>query len=115
MSKKDKSTRQKKHGEVFSKGTLDITRSGIGYVVLSGDEGDVLVRPNDFNTALNGDVVRVKVLKENPRNGRKEGRITEVITRKQSEFIGHVQLSSNYAFFMPDTDKPMPDVYIPIG
>ncbi len=114
MSKKDKPSREKKHEADVTKGTLDITRSGIGYVVVSGDGGDVLVRPNDFNTALNGDIVRVKVLKENGRTGRKEGKITEVVTRKQSEFTGHIQLSANYAFFIPDTDKPMPDLYIPL-
>ena len=114
MSKKEKSSRGKKHEEGLLKGTLDITRSGIGYVVISGDGGDVLVRPNDFNTALNGDTVRVKVVKENSRSGRKEGRIVEVVTRKQNEFIGHLQVSASYAFFVPDTGKSMPDIYIPL-
>lgn len=114
MSKKEKQSHAKKHDPGVAKGTLEITRSGIGYVVVNGDGGDVLVRPNDFNTALNGDIVRVKVLKENARSGKKEGKITEVVTRKQSEFIGHIQLSANYAFFIPDTDKPMPDLYIPL-
>ncbi len=114
MSKKDKPSREKKHEADVTKGTLEITRSGIGYVVVSGDGGDVLVRPNDFNTALNGDIVRVKVLKENGRTGRKEGKITEVVTRKLSEFTGRIQLSTHYAFFIPDTDKPMPDLYIPL-
>jgi ribonuclease R len=114
MSKKNKPSRGKKQETDVTKGVLEITRSGIGYVVVGGEGGDVLVRPNDFNTALNGDSVRVKVVKENPRSGKKEGRITEVLTRKQNEFIGHLQLSSNYAFFVPDTDKPMPDLYIPL-
>ncbi len=114
MSKKNKSSHGKKHETDTTKGVLEITRSGIGYVVVNAEGGDVLVRPNDFNTALNGDTVRVKVLKENLRSGKKEGRITEVVDRKQSEFIGHIQLSANYAFFIPDTDKPMPDLYIPL-
>ena len=114
MSKKDKPGRNKKEGTEVSKGVLEITRSGIGYVVVKDVDGDVLVRPNDFNSALNGDTVLVKVLKENGRTGKKEGRITEVITRKQNEFIGHLQVSANFAFFIPDTDKPMPDIYIPL-
>ena len=75
MSKKEKQSRNKKHDEYLSKGTLEITRSGIGYVVMQDEEGDVLVRPNDFNTALNGDTVRVKVVKENMRTGKKEGEL----------------------------------------
>ncbi len=96
------------------KGTLDITRSGIGYVVIADGSGDVLVRPGDFNTALNGDTVKVKITREPVRNSKKEGKIVEVLTRKQNEFIGHIQLSTNYAFFVPDTDKPMPDLFIPL-
>ncbi len=97
------------------KGKLDVTRSGIGYVVVDDASGDVLVRPNDFFTALHGDTVKVKVVKENSRTGKKEGKITEVVERKQTEFIGHLQVSAHHAFFVPDTDKPMPDLYIPMN
>jgi ribonuclease R len=96
------------------KGRLEVTRSGMGYVIVEGQENDVLVRSSDFATALNGDTVRVKVVKENGRTGKMEGRITEIVDRKQTEFVGHIQLSPHYAFFVPDTDKPMPDLFIPI-
>lgn len=119
MSKKKTKTRSKSKGkpaaQLLLKGKLEVTRSGMGYVIVDNTEGDVLVRPGDFNTALNGDTVRVKVFKENIRTGKKEGKITEVVTRKQTEFIGHIQLSTNYAFFVPDTDKPMPDLFIPLA
>ncbi|MBH2004297.1 MAG: ribonuclease R [Sphingobacteriia bacterium] len=97
------------------KGKLDVTRSGMGYVVVEDQSGDVLVRPNDFSTALHGDTVRVKIIKENARTGKKEGKIAEVVSRKQTEFVGHIQLSAHHAFFVPDTDKPMPDLYIPMN
>lgn len=113
-----KKSKQKSKSKITAqltlKGKLEVTRSGMGYVIIENVEGDVLVRPGDFTTALNGDTVRVKVIKENMRTGKKEGKITEVVTRKQTEFIGHVQLSTNYAFFIPDTDKPMPDLFIPL-
>ena len=96
------------------KGILDVTRSGMGYVVIPNGTGDVFVRPGDFATALHGDTVRVKVTRENPTSKKKEGKITEVVSRKQTEFIGHIQLSTNFAFFVPDTDKPMPDIFIPL-
>lgn len=114
-SKQKTKTRTKSTAQLLLKGKLEVTRSGMGYVIVENAEGDVLVRPGDFNTALNGDTVRVKVVKENIRTGKKEGRITEVVTRKQTEFIGHIQLSTNYAFFIPDTDKPMPDIFIPLA
>ena len=97
------------------RGILDITRSGIGYVVIANGTGDVLVRQGDFNTALNGDTVVVKVIKENMNTGKKEGKIVEVVSRKQTEFIGHLQLSTNFAFFVSSSDKPMPDIFIPLN
>lgn len=97
-----------------TQGTLDITRSGIGYVVIADGSGDVLVRPGDFNNAMHGDTVTVKVTRENLNSRRKEGRVIEVLQRKQTEFIGTLQLAPNFAFFIPDSEKPMPDFYVPL-
>ena len=112
--KRDKHKSSSATSNSLVKGVLEITRSGLGYVVVPNNKGDVIVRPGDFNTALHGDTVRVKITKENQNSGRKEGKITDVITRKQTEFIGHIQLSTNFAFFVPSTNKPVPDFYIPL-
>lgn len=109
---KSHTTRQPRTPHALT-GTLEITRSGIGYVVIGDGRDDVLVRPANFNTAMNGDVVVVKVVKENQQSARREGRITEVKSRKQTEFVGSLQVSPNFAFFLPDSDKPMPDFFIP--
>ena len=113
--KKKKKGQSHKHHHTdgnLLKGTLEVTRSGIGYVVVADGSGDVLVRPYDFNTALNGDTVQVKVVKENPITRKKEGRVAEVLERKQTEFIGTLQMGKRFAFVVPDSDKPMPDMYI---
>ncbi|MBS1735981.1 MAG: ribonuclease R [Bacteroidetes bacterium] len=92
------------------KGVLDITRSGMGYLVAEGREEDVLIRPQDFNRAMDGDTVRVK-LKEH-KHKRAEGEVSEIISRKQTEFIGSMDVSDSFAFFKPDSQKPLPDFYI---
>ena len=80
------------------KGTLDITRSGMGYVVVADSAGDVLVRPGDFNNALHGDTVRVKITKENISTGKKEGRITEVVSRKTNRIYWHDTDRNQFCF-----------------
>ena len=110
---KHRTTKETHIAPVTIKGILDVTKSGIGYVETLEDVGDILVRQHDFNTALHGDTVRVKITKENFKSGRREGKITEVVSRKQTEFIGYLQLNANFAFFIPDTEKPMPDIFIP--
>ncbi len=94
------------------KGVLDITRSGMGFVIVPGTETDILIRPGDFNTALHGDTVRVRIKSEGGR--RMQGVVDEVLQRKRTEFIGHLQMNKGFAFFVPDMDKPMPDIFIPL-
>jgi ribonuclease R len=107
--------KKKKSGsEHLYKGRLDITRSGIGFVVVENRDQDILVRPNDFSTALHGDIVRVRVANQFPKSGRMQGEIVEVVTRKQMEFSGRVEISPSFAFFISETEKPMPDIYIPL-
>ncbi|WP_205514412.1 ribonuclease R [Longitalea arenae] len=96
------------------KGVLDITRSGIGYVVVENLPSDILVRPADFNTALHGDTVRVRVLGgSGKKSGRQQGQIVDVLQRKQTEFLGKLEIGKTAAFFAADTEKPMPDIFIP--
>ena len=104
---------KKKHPpENEYKGVLEVTRSGMGFVVVPNLETDILVRPNDFNTALHGDVVRVKLNIQ--REGKRlQGVISSVVERKQSEFIGRLQMNKGFAFFVADSDKKIPDIYIP--
>ena len=104
---------KKKHSQEGEyKGVMEVTRSGMGFVVVENLETDVLVRPNDFNTALHGDVVRVKL--NTQREGKRlQGVISSVLERKQSEFIGRLQMNKGFAFFVADSDKKIPDIYIP--
>lgn len=111
--KKKKRTPEQSHNVMT--GRLDVTRSGMGFVIIEGREQDVLVRPSDFNTALHGDTVRVRLTGSPNRSGRQQGEVVEVVDRKQMEFLGHVELSQSFAFFIAETDKPMPDVYIPLS
>ena len=115
--KKVKEKKKKKHatGSGTHRGTLDVTRSGMGYVVVEGLQEDILVRPSDFRRAFHGDTVEVEITSTNKRSGRFNGVITRVIERRQSEYMGTVEVTSDFAFFIPDSDKPMPDFFIPIN
>ena len=108
MSKKKGRDFKNKHKLV--KGKLDITRSGIGYVIVEGVEKDIFIRPHDFGKAFHGDIVRISIKESNGK--RLEGKVEEVVERKQIEFIGNIAVSENFAFFSADSQKPMPDFYV---
>ena len=48
-------------------------------------------------------------------SGRQTGEVVEVVKRKQMEFLGKLEMSKNFAFFIADVDKPMPDIYVPLS
>jgi len=121
MGRKNSKTKKNKEkqrpsspGKVL-KGKLDITRSGMGFVTIEGMEVDIIIRPSDFNTALHGDTVSVMV-KETQSSGRRmQGVVREVLHRKRTEFIGHLQMNNGFAFFIAEMDKPMPDIFISLA
>ena len=115
--KKTKKTKTTKHTHIVTsyKGVLDIAKSGMGFVMVAGLDNDILVYPNDFNTALKGDEVSVKITKIRQSSGKKEGKILEVLKRKQVSFAGTMQVKEKIAFFIPSTVTPMPDIFIPMG
>ena len=103
MSKKKGKDFKNKHKLV--KGKLDITRSGIGYVIVEGVDKDIFIRPHDFGKAFHGDTVRISIKENNGK--RSEGRVEEVVERKQIEFIGNIEISENFAFFTADSRCPI--------
>jgi len=114
-TKKTKTTTKHTHLVTTYKGVLDIAKSGMGFVMVQGLENDILIFPNDFNTALKGDEVSVKITKIRQGSGKKEGKVLEILKRKQVSFAGTMQVKERTAFFIPSSVFPMPDIYIPMN
>ena len=93
-------------------GRLDISRSGMGFVIIEGREKDVIVKPNDFGKAFHGDIVKVNISKSVDKNKRTEGKISSVVERKQLDFVGNISVKAKMAFFIADTNNVMPDFHI---
>lgn len=116
MGRKEKKQRKEKKSQKISSdktyvGRLDITRSGMGFVMVENLQQDILIRPSELNRAFHGDLVRVKLLRE--RASRSEGSIIDVLERKQTEFIGLLEANQDYGFFIPDSARRIPDFFIP--
>jgi ribonuclease R len=116
--KKHKASHKKKvdsSGKKLYKGRLEITRGGMGFVIVEGLDKDVLIKRGELNNALHGDEVRVEVSERGRKVGsRPEGKILEVVKRKQSEFAGRVEVHPHFAFLLPDSDKVPVDLFIPL-
>jgi ribonuclease R len=93
-------------------GRLDISRSGMGFVIIEGRDKDVIVKPNDFGKAFHGDIVKVQFSSSFDKNKRTEGKVSSVVERKQVDFVGNVSIKGKMAFFIADSNNVMPDFHI---
>jgi ribonuclease R len=95
-------------------GTVDLTRSGYGFISSDEMDDDVFVSANNLHTALHGDTVKVMLFAKR-KGARPEGEVVEVIERSRTTFVGTVELMPNFAFLIPDS-KNMPfDLFIPLS
>jgi ribonuclease R len=93
-------------------GTVDMTRSGYGFISTDDIEEDVFVTAKNLKTALHGDKVKVWLYAKR-KGARPEGEVVEIIERWRTSFVGTVEIMPNFAFLIPD-NKNMPfDLYIP--
>lgn len=115
MSKSKKGGSKQKSSQLANtRGRLEISRSGMAFVIVEDLEQDIMVRPNNIGRAFHGDTVKVEYEKPNGPAKRLEGRVVEVLERKQSEFLGHIEINRSVAFFIVAGDKPFPDFFVPL-
>ncbi len=93
-------------------GIVDHVNPRFAYVA-TGEEGkkDIYIRTQDLGSALHGDTVAVAL------SGRKtgespEGKVTEIVKRSRSRFVGKIELSRNFGFVVPDFKKVYQDFFI---
>ncbi|WP_211092194.1 ribonuclease R [Chitinophaga eiseniae] len=96
------------------KGIVEVTKSGMAFVIVEGLTKDIMVKQKNLQTALDRDEVLVDVLKQDRNNGtRMEGIVTDILKRNKTEFTGTLQVSKSFAFLIPEKGLFMPDIYIP--
>ena len=92
-------------------GTISIATKGFGFVTVDKEKADVFIAPNNTQQALNGDRVKIQILKQG--KTRVEGQVIEVIERERTQFVGTIQMHDKFAFLLPDNVKMNTDIYIP--
>ncbi|CAN7172521.1 ribonuclease R [Paenibacillus sp. LjRoot153] len=96
------------------RGKLQAHAKGFAFLIPEDREHpDVYINAHDLNTAMNGDIVFVKVTSRSQGGGRLEGEVVRVITRANSQIVGVFQSQDTYAFVIADDKRVTRDIFIP--
>jgi len=94
-------------------GKLDVTSHGDGYVIVEGRDQDIKISRRYMGTALNGDIVRVKLVGYHKKNKKPLGRIEEVVKRATTLFVGTLdETAKNTYLIKADVQSSRIDFFV---
>ena len=113
---RDRGHRRKKEKKVYPEftGRVQMTREGYAFVIVEGEEDDIFVKASRTRGALNGDTVRVAVLKEKTDRQRKEGEVLEILERSRKPFVGILHVVGDQAWVLMESRVMPYDIVIPV-
>jgi len=90
---------QIKEGNKELVGHIQTVSKGGGYFMSPKIEKDIYIHQSNLRNALNGDKV---LIKSNIYKGKEECRVLKIIERVKKEYIGIIEISERFCFFIPD-------------
>ena len=96
--------------EGFVKGEISISSGNFGFLDING-QASVFIPGTYLNTAMNGDTVLVRILKESSDNKKREGEVYKVIKRNRDVIVGIFEHNLSFGFVRPRNSSK--DIYIP--
>ena len=96
--------------EGFVKGEISISSGNFGFLDING-EASVFIPGSYLNTAMNGDTVLVRILKESSDGKKREGEVYKVVKRNRDVIVGVFEHNLSFGFVRPRNSPK--DIYIP--
>jgi len=96
------------------RGRVQAHAKGFGFLIPDDREHpDVYINANDLKSAMNGDIVLVKVTSKSAAGGKLEGEVIRVVKRAVTQIVGIFQNNEAYGFVLPDDKRINRDIFIP--
>ncbi|MFP4095838.1 MAG: ribonuclease R [Cyclobacteriaceae bacterium] len=93
-------------------GRVDFVNPRFAFIICDELEQDIKVDADQLKNALDGDIVRVLSYGSGYGDRRPEGEVLEIVERKRTEFVGRVEMSTRFAFVVPDSRKMHMDIFV---
>ncbi|WP_039075495.1 ribonuclease R [Bacillus sp. MSP13] len=95
------------------KGKISAHAKGFAFLLPEDTSlSDVFIPPNELNTAMNGDIVMVR-LNSQSSGSRQEGTVIRILERAIQRVVGTYTETRNFGFVVPDDKKITSDIFIP--
>ncbi len=94
-------------------GTLVVNPKGFGFVEVEDREKDLFVRGRHMKTALDGDLVLVRMGRPRTNGQRRECEVIEIVERRRAQTVGTLKVLGHFGFVDPDDQRINRDVYVP--
>ena len=94
-------------------GTFIAHARGFGFVSIEGQEEDIFIGEDDINGAFHNDQVEI-VITKSPTGKRKEGKVVRILSHGTTRLVGYFERSKNFGFVLPDNQKFVKDVFVPL-
>ncbi|HNP93979.1 MAG TPA: ribonuclease R [Cyclobacteriaceae bacterium] len=92
-------------------GKVDHVNPRFAYIVVGNGEPDIYVKTRDLGSAVHGDTVEVSIFSSR-KGSSPEGKVTKVVQRNRTRFVGRVEASHNFSFIIPDFKKIYTDFFV---
>ncbi len=115
VAKNSRNEYSSSHTPEFIEGEVDFVNPRFAFIIPKGQEkseDDILIKESNLKNALDGDTVRVMIIPSRAKNGRREGKVLEILNRCRDEFVGRVEISPRFAFVVPDFKKMHHDIFV---
>lgn len=94
-------------------GKLDVTSHGDGYVIVEGRDQDIKISRKYMGTALDGDIVTVKLMGYHRKSNKPLGRIENVEKRANTLFVGTLEeVAKNTYIIKADSHSSRIDFFV---
>ncbi len=96
------------------RGKLQAHSKGFAFLIPDdGDHPDVYLHSNDLKSAMNGDIVLIRITGKSVNGGRMEGEVVRIVQRAITQVVGLFEGFESYAFVIPDDKRINKDIFIP--
>lgn len=97
------------------RGRLQAHAKGFAFLIPDDREHpDVYIHANDLKSAMNGDIVLVRVNSKSVAGGKLEGEVVRIVTRAVTQVVGVFEHHETYGFVIPDDKRINRDIFVPL-